>query len=102
MRFNFTLCAFSFALLLYHIFSIDIIHYDVPNSWNTISIAMMAKASAKTRAIIIAVNILGALEVFRPKAWIPAKEPAAKTRQGPNTQTIKIKIKERLRLILIG
>jgi len=62
--------------------------------------AIIARASANTKAIIIAVKILGALEGFLPKALMLAKLPAAKTAQGPKTQSPKIIISARLRLIV--
>ena len=48
----------------------------------------------------MAVNILGALEGFLPKALMLAKLPKAKTAQGPKTQSPKIIISDRLRPIL--
>ena len=49
------------------------------------SIAAIAKASAKTSEMIMAVKILGALEGFLPKAFMLAKLLTAKTAAGPNT-----------------
>ena len=60
---------------------------------------MIARACANTRAITIAVNILGALDGFLPRAFMLAKAPAANTIHGPNTQTINIITKAALRLI---
>lgn len=60
---------------------------------------MIAKAWANTIPMIMAVKILGALEGFLPKAVMLAKLAAANTAQGPKTQSIKITIRERLRLI---
>jgi hypothetical protein len=60
---------------------------------------MIARAWAKTREIIIAVKILGALEGFLPKALILAKLPAANTAQGPITHNPNIIISAILRLI---
>lgn len=61
----------------------------------------MARLSAKTRAMIIAVKIFGALEGLRPRAWMLAKLPEANTAHGPNTHIVKIKISARLRLIVL-
>jgi hypothetical protein len=61
--------------------------------------ATSARASAKTNAMIIAVNILGALDGFLPKALMLAKLPAANTLQGPKTQRPKIMTNAMLRLI---
>lgn len=63
--------------------------------------AIIAKDCAKTKAIIIAVKILGALEGFLPKAVILEKVPAAKTAQGPRMHKQKIITKARLRLIYL-
>jgi hypothetical protein len=63
---------------------------------------IIAKACAKTKAIIIAVNILGALEGFLPKALMLAKLEAAKTAHGPRIHKAKIKTNAMLRLILSG
>lgn len=60
---------------------------------------MIAKDCAKTKAMIIAVNILGALEGFLPKAVMLENVPAAKTAHGPSIQRQKIMTSERLRLI---
>jgi hypothetical protein len=54
------------------------------------SIAITASACANTKAIIIAVNIFGALEGFRPKALMLAKLLAAYTAQGPSMHKAKI------------
>ena len=62
--------------------------------------AIIAKDWANTRAMIIAVNILGALDGFLPKALILAKLPAAKTAHGPKTINPKIIISAMLRLIV--
>lgn len=62
--------------------------------------AIMAKASTKTKAIIIIVKILGALDGFLPMALILAKELAAKTKEGPKIHRPKIITRARLRLIL--
>ena len=51
----------------------------------------MARASAKTSAIVIAVNILGAAVGFLPKALILANAAAAITPVGPRMQREKIK-----------
>ena len=62
---------------------------------------MMANASAKTRAMIIAVNILGAAEGFLPSALILARLEAAKTAHGPIILNIKIIINAMYRLIFL-
>jgi len=56
--------------------------------------AITARASANTRAMIMAVNILGALDGFLPKALMPEKLAAAKTAQGPRIHRPKIKNSE--------
>jgi hypothetical protein len=61
---------------------------------------MIANVWAKTREIIIAVKILGALEGLRPKALILAKLEAANTAEGPSMHKVKIRIIAKLRLIL--
>ncbi len=58
--------------------------YEAVKSWKTMSMAMTANAWANRRAMIIAVNILGALEGFLPNALMLAKLLAANTAQGPN------------------
>ena len=60
--------------------------------------AIIANDSANTKAIIMAVKILGALEGFLPTALILAKLPAAKTAQGPKIHNAKIIISAKLRL----
>jgi len=52
--------------------------------------AIMASVCANTRAIIIAVKILEALEGLRPKAWMLAKLLMANTADGPNMQRLNI------------
>ena len=64
--------------------------------------AIIDKASAKTKAIIIAVKTLGALEGFLAKASMLARLLAAKTAQGPKTHKPKIITKEILRLIFFN
>lgn len=64
--------------------------------------AIMAKASAKTKAIIIAVKTLGALEGFLAKASMLASELAAKTAQGPKTHKPKIITREIFRPIFLN
>lgn len=63
--------------------------------------AMIAKACANTKAIIMAVKILGALDGFLPKALILAKLAVANTAQGHKTQNTKIIISAMFRLILV-
>jgi hypothetical protein len=60
---------------------------------------VIARACANTKAIIIAVKILGALDGFLPKALILAKLHAAKTALGANIHTPKIKNNARFLLI---
>jgi len=60
------------------------------NSWNMMSIATMAAASANTRTNIIAVNILGAADGFLPSAVILALEHWANTQHGPAMQSVNI------------
>jgi hypothetical protein len=55
--------------------------------------AMIANAWANRSAMIIAVNILGALEGFLPNAFMLAKLLAANTAQGPNTHKPNINIR---------
>lgn len=47
-----------------------VVVYEAVKSWKTISMAMIANVWANKRAMIIAVNIFGALEGFLPKALI--------------------------------
>jgi hypothetical protein len=61
--------------------------------------AIIARLWAKTRPIIIAVKILGALDGFLPKALILARLPAAKTAQGPRIHKEKIITKAMFLLI---
>ena len=61
---------------------------------------MSAKAWAKTKTIIIAVNIFGAAEGFLPKALILERPQTANTPHGPKTQRLKITISVRLRPII--
>jgi hypothetical protein len=63
--------------------------------------AIMARASAKTKAMIIAVKTLGALEGFLAKASILAKLLTAKTAQGPKMHKPKIITKAIVRLIVL-
>ena len=53
--------------------------------------AMMAMASIKTKAMIMAVNILGEAEGFLPKALMLAALPKAKTNEGPRMHKPKIR-----------
>jgi hypothetical protein len=62
---------------------------------------MIARASANTRAIIIAVKILGALEGFLPKALMLAKLPAANTPHGPKIHRPKIIINAKFLLTIL-
>ena len=64
--------------------------------------AIIASVWAKTKEIIMAVKILGALEGFLPKALILAKLEAAKTAEGPSMHKAKIRIMAKLRLILLS
>ena len=92
----FVLCAYlCFVLFIpYNAFRIpNHSPYHGMNNWNTMSIAINARLWAKTKLIIIAVNILGAAEGLRPKAFILADEPKAKTKQGPKIHSPKIIIK---------
>jgi len=52
--------------------------------------AINAKASANTKAMIIAVKILGAAEGFRPSEIMLAKALAANTAQGLIMHKVKI------------
>ncbi len=52
---------------------------------------MTAMDSAKTSPMIMAVNILGALDGFLPNALILEKLAMAKTAHGPMTHKVKIK-----------
>jgi hypothetical protein len=61
--------------------------------------AIIANDCAKTKAIIMAVKILGALEGFLPKAVMLAKPVAAKTAQGHIMHMEKTKIRARFLLI---
>jgi hypothetical protein len=52
--------------------------------------AIMARASAKISAMLIAVKIFGAADGFLPKAFILANTAAAITPEGPRTHKRKI------------
>jgi len=66
------------------------------------SIAAIAKASANTREIIMAVKILGALDGFLPRALILAKLLIANTAHGPNIHSVnKITITRFLPIVYI-
>lgn len=51
---------------------------------------MIAKASAKIKATVIAVNIFGAADGFLPRALMLANAAAAITAEGPRIHTKKI------------
>lgn len=60
-----------------------------------------AKASANTKAIIIAVNIFGAADGLRPSEIILAKALAAKTAHGPIIHKVNITVRAIFRSILL-
>ncbi len=80
---------------------VERVNYPGLYNWNTISIVIIAKACANTRARIIAVNILGALEGFLPRALMLAKALAANTAHGPMIVRVKMIISAILRLMFL-
>jgi hypothetical protein len=69
------------------------------NNWNAINMAIIASVWAKTKAIIIPVKILGALEGLRPRALMLAKLANANTAEGPRMHKPKMMIIARFLLI---
>ena len=62
--------------------------------------AIIASVCANTRAIIIPVKILEALEGLRPRAWMLAKLLRANTAEGPSIHRLNIITNAKFRLIV--